>query len=145
MSFAVEDGEGARRFWDEWGFVIFHGVLSADECEATVAEIWSTLEADHIGLSRSDASTHDLLPTDRYGLAKEQAMFTPQLVRNRMSPRLYACLDAICPPWPGHCRGEVVDPADPSLAAASAAGASSSAAGMPMPGANSIIVSQDRW
>ena len=43
-----------------------------------------------------------MLPVDRYGLASEQALFTPQLIRNRQAPKLYAAFDAIAPKWPGH-------------------------------------------
>ena len=50
-------------------------------------------------------------------------MFTPQLVRNRQSPRLYAALDAVAAPWPGH-DGDGRPP--------------------PEPGPSSVVVSQDR-
>ena len=50
-SFAVEDRVGAQRFWEEWGFVIFHDVLTEEECGATVSEMWTTLEGDHPGES----------------------------------------------------------------------------------------------
>jgi len=36
----------------------------------------------------------------RYGLPDEQAVFTPQIVKNRQSPNVYAALDCITPKWP---------------------------------------------
>eukprot|EP00729_Bicosta_minor_P017454 gene17454-14253_t len=99
-SFDVDDSAAALQFWEDYGFVIFRDVLTLEECDSTVSEIWSTLEEDYPGLSRTDSSTHALLPSKRYGLAEKQAMFTPQLVRNRQSPKLYKALDVVTPEWP---------------------------------------------
>ena len=121
----------AAAFWNEWGFVVFRDVLSASECDATVAEIWHTLEERTPGLSRGEAASYDLLPAARYGLPDEQAVFTPQIVRNRQSPRLYAALDVVTPTWPPGC-----DPAAPE---------SLPVTEQTEPGPNSIRVSHDRW
>lgn len=114
-SFAVENRDEAVAFWEEWGFVVFHDVLTVDECDATVSEIWNSLEADYPGVKRNDPTSHDLLPVDRYGLATEQAVFTPQLVMNRQNPRIYDAIDAVTPGWDGDSTK------------------------------NSIVVSADRW
>lgn len=136
QSFTLHERKEALAFWHEWGFVIFRDILSADECIATQSEIWDYLETRHTGVSRSDSRTYHLLPTKRYGLASEQAVFSPQCVANRQSPRLYAALDAITPQWGGSaCPGSNFD--------------SSWKESVPSPGtrqdANSIVVSQDRW
>eukprot|EP01046_Picozoa_sp_COSAG06_P015786 COSAG06_NODE_1023_length_11042_cov_2.398337_1_plen_2013_part_00 len=123
----VSQRSEASAFWDEWGFVVFRDVLSASECAATVAEIWSTLEERTPGLSRAEPASFDLLPAKRYGLPDEQAVFTPQIVRNRQSPRLYAALDVVTPAWPD---------SEPRAA---------SVPSEQEPGPNSIRVSHDRW
>jgi hypothetical protein len=58
-------GAAARAFFNEWGFVIFRDVLTADECIATEKEIWESLEANTAGLVRDDPSTHGLLSPKR--------------------------------------------------------------------------------
>ena len=58
-------GAAARAFFNEWGFVIFRDVLTADECIATEREIWESLEAKTAGLVRDDPSTHGLLSSKR--------------------------------------------------------------------------------
>jgi acyl-CoA synthetase (AMP-forming)/AMP-acid ligase II/Leucine-rich repeat (LRR) protein len=126
---AFSQRDEARTFWDEWGFVVFRGVLAPDECQKTVAEIWDTLEAQHAGLSRDDPSTFGLLPAKRYGLPDEQAVFTPQIVKNRQSPRVYAALDAITPPWPPGSNDRGNDDGAPPA----------------QPGPSSVRLSQDRW
>ena len=119
----------AREFWDEWGFVVFHDVIGLGDCRKTVDEIWDSLEARHMGLCRRDPSTFHLLPASRYGLPDEQAIFTAQIVRNRQSPRIYAALDCITPPWPPGSDYSDTDNGSPPAE----------------PGPNSIRVSQDRW
>ncbi len=137
----------ARSFWREHGFVIFRGVLSPEECEATVSEIWDTLEARHPGLSRADPSTYTLLPSKRYGLPDEQALFTPQVVRNRQSARLYAALTVVTPPWRGPARTDAAADADDNDQ--NHAGGDTIVdipnPGRDPPGPNSIVVSHDRW
>lgn len=123
-SFAVEDGEAAKAFSEEHGFVVFHDVLSAAECEATVSEIWSYLEERTPGLQRDDAETWFLMSSERYGLPEAQAIFTPQVVANRQSPRVHAALDAVLARLPDP-EGEKPYGPHPSM--------------------NSVVVSQDRW
>ena len=82
------------------------------------------LEERTPGLRRTDPATHSSLPSKRYGLPDDQAIFTRQLVANRQSRRLYAALDCVTPSWPG---------CGPSLPESQA------------PGPNSVLVSHDRW
>jgi hypothetical protein len=100
VSFDAMTPEGAEQgllFFKEWGFVVFRDVITAQACAATKAEIHASLEARTPGLNLDDATTHHLLaikPT-RCGLPDEQAVFTPQIVRNRQSPALYTALAAV--------------------------------------------------
>ena len=141
-SFAVEERKEAQRFWEHWGFVVFRDVLTSDACRATEAEIWATLEQRIPGLSRDLPETYQLLPSKRYGLPDEQAIFTPQIVRNRQSPRLYAALDAVTPQLPhtAAATGGAADNDNDDVSNFNADGS------LPTePGPHSIVVSQDRW
>ena len=59
------EAKAARAFFEEWGFVVFANVLSAQECSDTLSEIWATLEERTPGLNREDASTYALLSPQR--------------------------------------------------------------------------------
>ncbi|CAJ1329084.1 unnamed protein product, partial [Effrenium voratum] len=71
QSFGLDDAQ-AVDFFQEYGFVVFRDVLDAQECEATVAEIWASLEERTPGLRRQDRETWHLLSSERYGLPEEQ-------------------------------------------------------------------------
>eukprot|EP00434_Breviolum_minutum_P022246 symbB.v1.2.019632.t3/scaffold1616.1/size109294/8 len=120
-SFEVAD-LAAQNFFKKYGFVVFQDVLSPAECEATVAEIWTSLEERTEGLQRHQMETWSLLSSERYGLPEEQAVFTPQMVANRQNQRVYAALDAVLP----H-----LDPIEDFDS--------------PHPSPNSVVVTQDRW
>lgn len=77
-AFPVSNGEEARAFFEEWGFVVFCDVLCADECLATVSEIWGSLEEGHPGLDRSDIETYDCLKL-AHGLAPTTPQYTSQV------------------------------------------------------------------
>eukprot|EP00435_Cladocopium_sp_Y103_P072337 s251_g40.t1 len=123
-SFSTEahDLLAAQSFFQTYGFVVFKDVLSEAECEATVAEIWTSLEERTEGLARDVPESWPLLSSERYGLPEEQAVFTPQMVANRQNARVYAALDAVLP------RMDAVEDFD-----------------SPHPDPNSVVVTQDRW
>ncbi|CAK8998526.1 Putative phytanoyl-CoA dioxygenase (Phytanic acid oxidase) (Phytanoyl-CoA alpha-hydroxylase) (PhyH) [Durusdinium trenchii] len=122
FSTEVADLPAAQHFFHEYGFVVFRDVLTAPECEATVAEIWRSLEERTPGLERHDSESWSLLSSERYGLPEEQAVFTPQIVANRQNDRVYAALDAVLPRMSG------IEDFD-----------------SPHPDPNSVVVTQDRW
>ncbi|CAE7539199.1 unnamed protein product [Symbiodinium natans] len=121
-SFSIDDAQRAKEFFERYGFVVFNDVLEPGECEATVSEIWTSLEERTPGLRRDGPETWSLLSSERYGLPEEQAVFTPQMVANRQNPRVYAALDAVLPRI-GHL--EDFD--------------------SPHPEPDSVVVTQDRW
>jgi hypothetical protein len=102
---------------------------------------------------------------NRYGLPDEQAVFTPQIVKNRQSPNVYAALDCITPKWSPpredgeHAGGDVdaavavttgiarSSPKHPD-ASSSLASSYSAAVGARVEGSvnsNSLVLSADRW
>ncbi len=85
----------ALAFYDEYGYVVFRDAISAEACDASRAEIWSSLERDTPGVCRSDPATWDLLSSDTYGLAPAPAVFTPQLLANRQAASVVGALAAV--------------------------------------------------
>lgn len=124
QSFGIDEGIAAKAFFDEYGFVVFRDVLSSAECAKTVDEIWDYLEHRTPGLRRSDSDSWSLMSSEYYGLPAAHAIFTPQVVSNRQSKRVYAALDAILPKSP---EPDIGQPHGPH------------------PSVNSVVVSHDRW
>jgi thiol-disulfide isomerase/thioredoxin len=131
QSFSVGDPSGAS-FFHEWGFVVYHDVLSPSDCTATISEIWDQIETTHPTVSRTDIQSYDDLPVQRYGLPDEQAIFSPQIVRNRQNRKVYEAIDSVTPRWVGHEDAPAVPPT-------TTAGVASTAT------ANSLVMSADRW
>jgi len=97
ISFTLDEVEAAKDFFNEWGFLVYRDILSPSECDATVSEIWDYLEeAHHPNLSRLDPTTHSQLSA-RYGLPDDQAIFTPQFVKNRQNLNLHRALNSVTP------------------------------------------------
>ena len=87
VAFSVDDVGQAAAFFDEWGYVVFCDILSGDECDRTVDEIWDQLESTHDGLDRHDLRSYDCLKLV-HGLAPVTPQWSPQVVRNRGNARL---------------------------------------------------------
>lgn len=97
QSFSVQDAKAYKAFYDEYGFVVIHDVLTAKECEETIADIWSIVEGKSCGLvKRTDPQTwgnsvwHKAAgPLSKSeGMIGTGAIFTPIAVRNRANPRM---------------------------------------------------------
>lgn len=82
-------------FFSKYGFVVFRNVISSESCSVTVAEIWNELERTHKNVSRSNPSTHVAISSETYGLASKPAVFTPQILKNRMEPNIRLIFKAI--------------------------------------------------
>jgi len=90
FSFPVckKDFIDARKFFDEFGFVIFRDVIEADACRSTQEEIWTYLERHAPGFKARIPETYFHLSSKTYGLAPEPAIFSPQIVWNRSSSKV---------------------------------------------------------
>lgn len=97
QSFAVEDTEGQRAFFDTYGFVVVRDVLDSTEVDATVDEIWTDTEAlanrakfdgDTL-LSRDDPNTWKTWPSMGMGILGGDIAAGPQAWTNRQHPRVH--------------------------------------------------------
>ena len=82
------ENERAKKFYEDFGFVIFRDILDSGECEISRNEIWDDLEHKYPGFSRSAKRSFSLLSSQTYGLSKDPAVFTPQMLRNRCNASL---------------------------------------------------------
>ena len=96
----------AAAFFEEWGFVVFRGVLEPTECAATREEIWRSLEAKTPGLSQHDPSTHALLSPKRSGGGKSKSSSSRQAAasgkqqlqqQQRLVPLAFSRLSGVAP------------------------------------------------
>eukprot|EP01094_Clydonella_sp_ATCC50884_P024855 TRINITY_DN6354_c0_g1_i1.p1 TRINITY_DN6354_c0_g1~~TRINITY_DN6354_c0_g1_i1.p1 ORF type:complete len:334 (+),score=80.37 TRINITY_DN6354_c0_g1_i1:186-1187(+) len=86
----LEDAEGeARAFFDSFGVVVVRDVLSREECNATMSDIYGVLEAEVEGFDRKDVSTWERWNARSYGMPRSSVVFTRQMMRNRMNPNIY--------------------------------------------------------
>lgn len=105
----TDTNKDAKTFFDRYGFVVFKDVLSRARCSATRNEIFSQLEGiepwidsgdkvtgtEYKKFNRHDYATYDALSSITYGLAPEPAVFTPQIVRNRVDANVARCLSCV--------------------------------------------------
>jgi len=88
QSFSLDSQEEeALEFFNEFGFVVFNGILNEDECQKSVDELFQLCE-----MKPSDPSTWNHWPKngmERYGTPTQAPLFSPQLLRNRQNPRLH--------------------------------------------------------
>lgn len=88
----AEEAEALVAFFDKFGFVVVRDVLTPQEAQATVNEIFGLLEEGTEGrFDRHDVSTWDQWPAEgmaKHGMPSRPPLFTPQILRNRQNPRL---------------------------------------------------------
>lgn len=89
----AEERAAARAFFEEHGYAVFRGVLSAEECRRTRDAMWGHLERSVRGLRRGDRSTWPLWKSRAYGMPSgRQPVMDAQFLRNRQNRKLYeAC------------------------------------------------------
>jgi hypothetical protein len=88
LACSLQSPEKIKETFDRFGLVVVDNVLSANECEATVDEIWKTLLDQSDGsLRRDDASTWDRWPRQgaQFGIIGMGTLrlLEPQACRNR--------------------------------------------------------------
>ncbi len=83
------------QFFHKYGFVVFENVLNEQDCATTCAEIWDQLEEKNAGLDRNNFETFELMSSKTYGLAPQPAVFSDQLLKNRINPKVIAIFQAM--------------------------------------------------
>jgi len=94
-SFSVEDSSDApREFFDRFGFVVFHDVLTAGESAASADSIFSLCEQGTAGrFQRGDPASWRHFPQEgmeKYGCPTREPAMSEVMLRNRANPRVHA-------------------------------------------------------
>eukprot|EP01133_Synstelium_polycarpum_P013656 gene13656-16081_t len=97
QSFGLGDLEGeegpAKQFFERFGFVVVRDVLTPQDCQNTVSEIFDIIEHKSPTFNRKDRSTWDAFPTDdaipQYGSPSRPPIFTRQFLMNRQNENVY--------------------------------------------------------
>ncbi|KAL0477205.1 ectD [Acrasis kona] len=90
-SFFVNDTEQIKDFFNEYGFVVVRNVLSQQDCDNTVTEIFDILESD-AGWQRDDMTTWNQWPTNgmpQFGSPSRPPVFSSQFLKNRINPNVH--------------------------------------------------------
>ncbi len=78
--------DDAKVFYDNYGFVVFRNVFTAEECERTRSAMWSIIEEGNPGVNGSDPSTWaQFKSAGKYGLSTRGPCFHSDIVKNRYS------------------------------------------------------------
>jgi ectoine hydroxylase-related dioxygenase (phytanoyl-CoA dioxygenase family) len=102
--FDLGDEKAIVEFFGENGYVVVRGIISPEDCEATMDEVESILRTtvrttatsggvvvgdEKVGFRWRKANTHEqMLVTNRFRVLTSGPVFMPQFVRNRVNPRL---------------------------------------------------------
>lgn len=93
ISFSVNQEDEAKKFFNEYGFVVIRDILSHDECQQTLSEIFDILEKETKNkFNRNDMSTWNHWPEnliERYGSVSKPPIFTPQFMMNHQNLKIY--------------------------------------------------------
>lgn len=85
-SFSLEEPREANEFFAEFGFVVFRGILSPEECERSFQELCSL-----VGLDPARPETWARWPKagmEKYAMPLREPNFEPTFLHNRQSPNL---------------------------------------------------------
>jgi len=95
-AFDVEDAEGIKAFFEEYGVVVVKDVLSTSQCEATIDDIWGYLETGgwssyaESEIRRDDPSTWNNWPgMTGEGILGRGFEALPSMVENRANPAVF--------------------------------------------------------
>lgn len=96
LSFDTSNKKAAIDFFEEYGFVVFRNIFSADQCESSREAMWNIIETSYPGLIRNDPKSWIHLKTaGKYGLSSRGPCFDHMLVQNRQNPILAEILASI--------------------------------------------------
>lgn len=77
-----------RPFFETYGIVVIRDLFTAQECDETVGEMWSSLR--HLGFREDDPSTWDRMPWGAHlGFLGNHAVLSPKACANRQQENLY--------------------------------------------------------
>ena len=84
-----EDAHFAKEFFEDFGFVVFRGIFSDQECEETRNAMWNIIEKTSPGFDRNESqSWSSYKSAGKYGLSMRGPCFEETIVRNRQNEYL---------------------------------------------------------
>ena len=90
-SFTVDQKEQYKQFFDEYGVVVIRDILTKEECEKSVEEVWDFLERHHTKLNRNIPETWDDWPgLQNLGILGDTPVLSKQFFENRQNEKLYS-------------------------------------------------------
>jgi len=91
QSFSVDEltSDEARAFLELYGFLVVRNVLTQAECDATIDEMFSYLEAHNEGFERQRLETWSKWAGRSFGMPSNEPLFTPQLLANRQNANVH--------------------------------------------------------
>jgi ectoine hydroxylase-related dioxygenase (phytanoyl-CoA dioxygenase family) len=95
LSFAVNEAQEMKEFFDEYGFVVIRDVLTPQECTDTLTEVFDVLqyfEPQKCSWDRNDITTWNQWPSnamERFGSPSRPPIFTRQFMLNRVNPNMH--------------------------------------------------------
>lgn len=104
-AFSLLNLKEAKEFFSEYGFMVIENVLTAEQCEDSINDIWSYIEEEKwkpklalahriLRVKRSDITTWNSedgwpLALSSEGILGDPAVFTKQAIKNRMNKALF--------------------------------------------------------
>jgi ectoine hydroxylase-related dioxygenase (phytanoyl-CoA dioxygenase family) len=92
-TFTVDQEKELREFFLENGYVAVRDVLTAEECDKTLAEVNDQMKSMNSNFDINDISTYEHAPiVNNWGMYTKRPIFTKQFLENRQNPKIYKAL-----------------------------------------------------
>ncbi|CAF3557429.1 unnamed protein product [Rotaria sp. Silwood1] len=90
----------ARKFFEQFGFVVIANVFTPEQCQETISDIWNVIESFVGQPIRHDENLWNLQLWSRTGLVEEgiigdASLWTRQILLNRQTPALHTAFATI--------------------------------------------------
>eukprot|EP01087_Luapelamoeba_hula_P024522 TRINITY_DN9360_c0_g1_i1.p1 TRINITY_DN9360_c0_g1~~TRINITY_DN9360_c0_g1_i1.p1 ORF type:complete len:446 (+),score=103.34 TRINITY_DN9360_c0_g1_i1:16-1353(+) len=90
QSFTLDQTEEFKAFFDKYGFVVVNGVISDQDCDASVEEIWNEVKSFSKDLvNQEDADSWDFWPSKGAGILGDDIAAQTMAWKNRANPNLH--------------------------------------------------------
>ena len=93
-NFSLLEAAEINEFFRTYGFVVIRDILTPEECEQAIEDIWTYLPP----LDRYDSNTWDQWPkngSERYGMPSYDIITTQTAINNRLNPKLYKAFETV--------------------------------------------------
>ena len=96
ISFSKEEINEYVHFFKECGVVVIRDVISSEDCDNTINEIWKVLEKSSSGtVQRNNSSSWEHWPTTRTGMLGKSLAIDSMSWKNRLNPTIYQIFSSI--------------------------------------------------